>query len=145
MTLHGEREVFQTLQLQQQHGSGNYLHLLLGEASCGHKGGQGRNPAAATQLILTEQDKEWGFIPKSYGGGKELRDRQYPVKEWDSTAEPQAEAPFAGLSQLGCSSTKQLAGKCTSFTGKLPRLEKSLSLSNPAAIRDKDRDNTLQC
>lgn len=49
------------------------------------------------------------------------------------------------LSQFGCSSTKQLAGKYTSFKGRPLRLEKSLSLSNPGAKRDKDRENTLQC
>lgn len=58
---------------------------------------------------------------------------------------PFCRAVSSELSQLGCSSTKQLAGKYTSFRGKPPRLEKSLSLSNPAAIRDKDRDHTLQC
>lgn len=97
MTLQGESEVSQTLQLQQQHGSGKQLHLIPGEASHGHKGGQGREHAAATQVILIKQDKEWGFIPKSYGGERELRDRQHPVKEWGRTAEPHAKAPLVGL------------------------------------------------
>lgn len=53
--------------------------------------------------FLIKWNKEWGFIPKSYEGGRELRDRQHPVKEWGRTpmlhrtAEPQAKAPLAGL------------------------------------------------
>lgn len=101
---------------------------------------------------MIKQDKEWGFIPKSCEGGRELRDRQHPVKEQDrspmlhSTAEPQAKAPFVSsqLCQFGCFSTKQLERKHTSLRGKPLRIEKSLPLSNPGAIRDKDRDKTLQ-
>lgn len=58
---------------------------------------------------------------------------------------PFCRAVSSQLSQFGCFSTKQLAGKHTPSRGKSLCLENSLSQSNPGGVRGKDRDNTLQC